>query len=198
MSRRSLLAAAVLASGALVSSPGYAADALSQPDARERLERQERFFSGGARAARNEPRNVVVKQFNHEGTPIPWAGTAKTTEVYFTITGNPIPNPNDCRVRGVMEIELRDGHEKFQYRRTLPRTRAACLPGDCRTLTATSGFLRLEPGKAYKWQARLVAIYDWLECTNSGCRCTGEVSRSPGYWNQVGPPVPGYFSFFTP
>ncbi|WP_140426975.1 hypothetical protein [Ensifer aridi] len=180
---------------------GLAADALLDPLAgvHERPSQQEELFRRGAGTSSGPPRNVKVSQHSHDGTPIPWAGTAKTTEVILNITGNPRRSPNSCPARGFMEIELREGHEAFTNRRDLPTSRAACAFRDCGVLSATSGFLRLDPGKPYKWQARLTVIYVWEECTNSGCYCMGEADRYRSRWTQVGILGPGgYFSFLTP
>lgn len=164
-------------------------------DTRKLLEQQHNFFR--VTLLRHEPKNVSVEQLSHDGTPIPWAGTAKTNRVVLRVGGDPDPSPNICPPRGIVEFEIREGHEQFTYQPNLPSPVAACLPNDCTRLVGAT-LVALKPKTAYKWQARLVAIYDWMECTNSGCRCTGEANRWPGFWNQIGLPVPGYFSFYTP
>ncbi|MBM7487692.1 hypothetical protein ACVWWI_006750 [Bradyrhizobium sp. USDA 3686] len=131
-------------------------------DAPKLLERQRCFF--GITLLRHEPKNVSVEQMSHDGTQIPWAGTAKTNRVVLRVGGDPDPSPNICPPRGIVEFEIREGHEQFTYQPNILSPVAGCLPNDCSRLVGATA-VTLQPKTAYKWQARLVAIYDWMECT---------------------------------
>lgn len=148
----------------------------------------------------HDPRNVSQDQFNSDGSRIFWTNTSNTRTVYFMSHSEMESQPNGCPVCATVQIELRvaDG-TPFQYKPTQSISDGCSASGEPPSFDVSSGFITLAPNSYYKWQARVIANYQWWVYDNGRSYCETRDTIYPSSW-QVGAGfmVPGYFSFKSP
>jgi hypothetical protein len=103
-----------------------------------------------------------------------------------------------------VEIELRVAAEgkpgEFQYKPTMSIDGGCSASGDnAPSFDVSSGFITLAPNTSYKWQAYVIANYQWYIYDYGRSYCESRDTTFASVW-QVGAGfmVPGYFSFKTP
>jgi hypothetical protein len=157
------------------------------------------------RPTAHEPHNVLLDQFNNDGTRLFWTNTSKTRDVYFSSHSEMDNQPNGCPVCATVQIEFRvavagDKGPIFRNQPTMVVDGGCSVEGDpAPKFDINAPLTMLAPNTYYKWQASVIATYlTWVSDNNRSWCENDNVSFASSWQVGVGFSVPGYFSFKTP